>query len=133
MLMRGFIYLIILSATLFCKQTLAYETLHLKLNTYSQTQNITNKKQQTCINDNSPLLIIEDTDLDLKDEFQGGNLLNSNVKNSFTTKTFLSNSYLFLQSTRLESLKIHNNYFKSNPTFCPNSNPIYIVIGVFKI
>lgn len=130
--MRTILFLVCLFLLVFSKQKSAFAcSSYSNPSSFSTNQHITKNIQLDFTNDNSTIILIEDTELE--DEYQGYNELNKYQNNSISLKNHQLPLFWFLQKISLAALNCYNNFSKNNSLFSANSTPIYITIRVIKI
>ena len=76
-------------------------------------------------------LLIEDADVDLDEEFHGGDNRDNTNNFALNKQNLFDNWYLTFSNEFI--FRDYSAQIKSSTTLCGYSNPIYLTIGVFRI
>jgi hypothetical protein len=100
---------------------------------FNSVHNFSKNRQVKIINESNDLILIEDSDIDLEEEYVRDN----DVKNANVSKFYCRNYHLLNKwySLYYNQLLINYNlkFSKSESFLCDQSTPIYIFQGVLRI
>ena len=131
--MKANVFYIYLSLLLLLGGNYLYADTHHNPSSLSLNQNLQKNNQFKHLNSGHYSVLKESFDIEVDEEFHTNDELNDNgANNSLTVKqNGLESWYLTFFRTNL--FKDYSNNFKIDASFSVHSNPIYLIIGVFRI
>ena len=102
------------------------------LNTTS-IQNFSHKKQIKTVNEDHNILLIEDTDLDLEEEYPAANSVKGSTKTNFFIGKYILLNTLYSIKCQYYTSNNCNKRIKRSPFLFGNPYPIYITQRVLRI
>lgn len=132
--MRIITFFIFLSFLLLGCKEYSYGSVHQSKNSYNSFfQSFSQKRQIKSINEDHSIILIEDTDVDLEDEYVAANCVKgSNGTHFFIGKYILHNTLYSIHCRKFTS-NYCDNRFKTLPHLSGNTCPIYITQRVLRI
>ena len=131
--MRVFNFFLFLSFFLLDGGINSYAITSTQNHTINPYQNISKNRHLKIINESNNFILIEDSDIDIEEEYVKDHNLKKQSENNFFCKNYkfanIWNSLLFNRFILSYNIK----FFKRISFYCNHSTPIYIYQGVLRI
>jgi hypothetical protein len=132
--MKIIFYFVALCFLLLGVRSTSFASTHESKNSYASSfQYFSQKGQIKTINEDHNILLIEDTDLDLEEEYHGDNSVKESPKTNFFIGKYILLNTLYSSNCQKFTSNFCVNRFNIVPHLSGNTCPIYITQRVLRI